>query len=125
MTKVIYFLLIVVFSPFFIFAQDNNPFKIEGKVIDRQTKEPVIGATVSLADHRGGTVSDEEGAFSLTVQSVPAALTVSYVGYKSLNIDIYEVSESIIIELIEDQSILEEIVITGYTTQQRKAVIGA
>jgi TonB-linked SusC/RagA family outer membrane protein len=125
MAKVVHFLLIAIFFPAFIYAQDKNAVKIEGKIIDSRTKEPVVGATVSLVKHKEGITTDSEGAFSLTVQSVPATISVVHLGYRSQEIDVYEVSEPVIIELSEDQSILEEIVITGYTTQQRRAVIGA
>ena len=124
MTKVVHFLLITILFPFFGYTQDNF-VKIEGKVIDARTKEPVIGATVSPANQKGGTATDLEGAFSLRVKSVPATLAVAYVGYKSQEIDIYEISEAVVIELSEDRNVLDEVVITGYTTQQRKSITGA
>ncbi|MDR2691155.1 MAG: TonB-dependent receptor, partial [Dysgonamonadaceae bacterium] len=70
-----------------------------------------------------GTTTDREGAFSLPVKSVPVTLSVNYLGYKSLEIDIYEKpTEGIIIYLVEDVNYLNEVVVTGYVQQKRGVV---
>jgi hypothetical protein len=59
MIKIVYFLLLtVILFPFSGFAQGNG-VKINGKVLDEKTREPIIGADISLAGSKGtGTVSD-------------------------------------------------------------------
>jgi TonB-linked SusC/RagA family outer membrane protein len=123
MTKIIYFLLLAVFFlPFSGLAQGNE-VKINGRVLDEKTREPIIGAGISLADTKGtGTVSDIDGNFSLIVKSVPTTLSIDYLGYKNQEIDVYEVAEPIIVLLSENTNFLNEIVVTGVaggTTRQR------
>jgi TonB-linked SusC/RagA family outer membrane protein len=126
MTKIVYFLLLtVIFFPLLSFAQENS-VKITGKVIDEKTQEPVIGASISLAgSKKTGTASDVDGNFSLVVKSLPATIFIDYLGYKKQEIDIYESSELIIIQLREDKNVLNEVVVVGYGTQKRKELTGA
>lgn len=126
MIKIIHFLLLtLVFFPFSAYAQGND-VKIEGKVLDEKTQEPIIGASISLAGSKGtGTVSGTDGNFSLSVQSLPATIFIDYLGYKKQEIDVYEYTEPIIVELRENANFLNEIVVVGYGTQKRKELTGA
>jgi TonB-linked SusC/RagA family outer membrane protein len=126
MTKITYFLLLLLlFFPFSGFAQGNE-VKISGKVLDEKTREPIIGAGISLAGSKGtGTVSDVDGSFSLTVKSVPATLSIDYLGYKNQEVDVYESAEPIIVLLRENVNFLNEVVVVGYGTQKRKELTGA
>ncbi|MDR3118852.1 MAG: TonB-dependent receptor [Mediterranea sp.] len=126
MTKVVFFLLsAAIFFPFSGFAQGNE-VKINGRVLDEKTQEPVIGASISLAGSKGtGTVSDARGNFLLTVKSLPATISVNYLGYETQEIDIYEQAGTLTIGLVEDQNLLDEVVVVGYGTQKRKELTGA
>jgi TonB-linked SusC/RagA family outer membrane protein len=120
MTKIVYFLLLAtLFFPISGLAQGNE-VKINGKVLDEKTREPIIGAGISLADTKGtGTVSDIDGNFSLAVKSVPATLSIDYLGYKKQEVDVYESTEPIIVLLRENVNFLNEVVVVGYGTQKR------
>ncbi|WP_306540373.1 carboxypeptidase-like regulatory domain-containing protein, partial [Dysgonomonas sp.] len=99
---------------------------IRGNVIDEKTKEPIIGASVALKATTNGTLTDAHGGFSLQVtKALPATLSISLVGYKSQDIDVYDAEEPIILSLKEDFNFLDEVVVTGYTSQQRRSVSGA
>lgn len=125
MTKVIHFLLLAaIFFPLSGYAQGNE-VKINGKVLDEKTQEPVIGASVSLAGAKEGTVSDANGNFSLGVRSLPATVSIDYLGYRKQEVDVYESAEPLIIQLTENANFLNEIVVVGYGTQKRKELTGA
>jgi TonB-linked SusC/RagA family outer membrane protein len=125
MTKVQYFLLLVViFFPLFAFPQGNGT-RINGKILDEKTQEPVIGAIIVLVGEKGGTASDADGNFSLDVKSLPASISIDYLGYKKQEVDIYESAEPIIIQLSESANFLNEIVVIGYGTQKRKELTGS
>ncbi|MDR3269731.1 MAG: TonB-dependent receptor [Tannerella sp.] len=125
MAKAVYFLLLtVIFFPFSGFAQGND-VKINGRVLDEQTQEPVIGATVSLVGSKGGAVSDVDGNFSLRVQSLPVTISINYLGYQKEDVDIYESTGSITVLLRENTNFLNEVVVVGYGTQKRKELTGA
>lgn len=57
---------------------------IKGKVVDAETKEELVGATVVVTGTTIGTVTDYEGNFSLKVNSQKPSLTLKYLGYKDL-----------------------------------------
>lgn len=99
---------------------------IKGSVVDVTTKEAIVGASVALKSTTSGTLTDIDGAFTLQItKALPATLTISLVGYKSQEIDVYDAEEPIIISLSENLNFLDEIVVTGYTSQQRRSVSGA
>lgn len=58
---------------------------IKGKIVDSQTKEPLVGATVMLEGTSEGVAADLDGSFTLkTGQTGKQTLTFRCVGYKEL-----------------------------------------
>lgn len=55
---------------------------ITGQILDDQTEEPIIGATLFFRELNMGTASDENGNFELEVLSGKQELSVQYVGYQ-------------------------------------------
>jgi TonB-linked SusC/RagA family outer membrane protein len=101
----------------------------EGKVIDNATKKPVIGASVRIKDGNNKTTvtfTDENGDFKFPAGAYPVGVTVSYLGYRDADIDIYEeVFAPVVIELAESQNLLNTIVVVGYGTQKRSELSGS
>ncbi len=89
--------LVLLVVPGLLFAQSG---KIAGKITDKDSKEILIGATVSIDGTSLGGVSDINGSF--TILNVPAgAYTVkaSYVGYQTITIASVRVSSGLTTEL--------------------------
>jgi TonB-dependent SusC/RagA subfamily outer membrane receptor len=107
-----------------VFAQQTT-LKIEGIVRDEQTQEPIPGASVSLLNEKKGTATDLDGHFTLNVRSLPATISVKYLGYRPSETDIYEYDEPLTVSLREDLNTLNEVVVVGYGTQNRKELTGA
>ena len=61
---------------------------ITGKVLDAETGEPLIGASVVVKNTRVGGITDVNGKFSLNIPDNAEALVVSYVGYEPKEIAI-------------------------------------
>jgi len=80
-----------------------------GKVLDADTKEPLIGATVLSADGRNGAVTDLDGAFSIDVNE-GANVTVSFTGYKST---VVSAEGGMVVYLSPDFNELSEVVVTS------------
>ncbi|MDR1601166.1 MAG: TonB-dependent receptor [Tannerella sp.] len=100
--------------------------KISGTVLEASTNEPVPGASVYIKSSTEGTTSDDEGRFDLaTNRPLPLTLVVSYLGYKTAEIDIYEAEEPVAVLLNNDWNLLEQIVVVGYGTQRRRELTGA
>nr|WP_320039326.1 TonB-dependent receptor [uncultured Bacteroides sp.] len=106
-------------------AVSAQEYTLSGKVTDIRTKESIIGATVSIKGTHVGTTTDIDGKFSLkSKEKLPVVLDIRAVGYNNQEIDVYQ-SGSVDVELTEGLNRLEEVVVTGYSTQQRKAISGS
>ena len=84
--KNLFFFLILFFVSNYTSAQNIN-----GKIIDKKTKEPLIGVNV-LLNGGGGTATDFNGDFSLKLNKSGDKkynITFKYIGYKSYN-NIYQ-----------------------------------
>ncbi|MDR2860130.1 MAG: TonB-dependent receptor [Mediterranea sp.] len=120
------FIFLLINSTQIVISQEN--VRIQGKIVDGKSKNSVIGAIVQLKSGgtQQGTVSDINGEFNLRIKSFPATIVVNYIGYKSEEINIYEIpAEPIIVILSEDVNTLEEIIVIGYGTQRRNNVISS
>jgi TonB-linked SusC/RagA family outer membrane protein len=99
--------------------------KVEGHVLDAKTNEPIAGVSILLVRENSGVVTDANGTFSASVNSFPATLSVSFTGYRTVDIEFYEYTEPVTIFLQENTSLLNEVVVVGYGTQKRKELTGA
>lgn len=111
-------LLMLVF--FGAIAQDKT---ITGQVTGEQN-ETLPGVSILVEGTSSGTVTDFDGNYTLSVAEGQNVLVFSSLGYISQRIEIGNRS-AINIALKEDISQLEEIVVIGYGTQEKKDVTGA
>jgi TonB-linked SusC/RagA family outer membrane protein len=100
----------------------NAQSTISGTVTDAESK-PLKGVTVSEAGTKRGTVTDDNGNFSISANK-GASLLISMVGFETVTVKIGD-QASISVQLKTDVSHLNEIVVTGYGTQRRALVTGA
>lgn len=64
--------------------QPSGRARIRGQIIDAQTEEPIIGATVYFTDIETGTATDVDGNFKLEIPSGRHNLSIEYVGYQEV-----------------------------------------
>ncbi|MCR5361550.1 MAG: TonB-dependent receptor [Bacteroidales bacterium] len=123
MEKKLFVLLVAAVSPLLAIAQNI----ITGRVVEKGINEPLIGATVLVKNEKGkGVVTDIDGNFSLpTKQEAPLTILVQFVGYRSQEIDVYDFEEPVEIQLVDNSSRLDEIVVVGYGTQKRTQLTGS
>ena len=117
MVKRLFIATLVAISPLLAIAQGL----IKGRITDVRTGEPLIGATVIVKSERGtGVVTDVDGNFSIqTKLDPPLTLKVEYVGYRPLDVDVYDFEEPVEIALADNSSRLNEVVVVGYGAQKR------
>lgn len=100
------------------FAQQQ--MDVSGTVKD-ETGETIIGASVVEEGTKNATVTDFDGNFKLkTAQG--AKLRVSYIGYTTITVN---AAPSMNIVLKEENTTLNELVVTGYTTQRKADLTGS
>lgn len=97
--------------------------KITGKIIDEKG-EPVIGATVLEEGTSNGAITDVDGEFSLKDVSENSILTISYVGYKTVQLKASDKKLSNIV-LQEDSELIDEVVVVGYGTVKKRDLTGS
>lgn len=123
-------LLFVVFTGNIAFAAFNSELllqperKITGTISDANTGEALVGATVTIKDlEHTGTVTDENGRFSILVPEGSNTLIFSYVGYdtKEVNIENRLVLD---IWLVESVNELDEVVITAVGIEANRRGLG-
>lgn len=111
------------YSNSFLFAiNEASPITVAGQITDEQG-HPLPGATVLEKGTLNGTVSDENGDFTLTVDD-EGTLVVSFIGFQEVEILVGGRS-SISIILNESASALNEVVVTGYGRQVKRDITGA
>ena len=111
--------MLTLLMPLGLFAQD---IKVQGVVKD-ETGETVIGASVMQKGTTNGAVTDIDGNFSLTVPS-KATLVVSYIGFTTQEIAVGGRTQ-LEITLKEDDQTLNEVVVVGYGTMDKKELTSA
>ncbi len=109
----------LLFLAVFGFGQET----IRGKVVDSETKEPLIGANILFVGTESGTITDYEGNFTADVPEGANAIEVSYIGYQP-SIFVLDGRDFIDIELTSGE-VLDEVVVIGYGTVQKRDVTGA
>ena len=82
---------------------------------------PVIGASVIQTGTNNGAITDLDGAFSLVVPE-GAALTVSSIGYRTVNV---AAAKDLVITLEDDSELLNEVVVVGYGVQKKSDLTGS
>jgi TonB-linked SusC/RagA family outer membrane protein len=97
--------------------------KHTGKVIGSDDKLPVVGASVRIKGTNTGAVTDVNGDFTLTL-SPGNVIVVSYIGYQTQEVTVRG-AEFITISLQPASSSLNEVVVTGYSTQLKKDIAGS
>lgn len=108
-------LFLMLWSSIFMYAQHLS---ITGKVTDKQD-EPIIGASVLVKGTSNGVITDLNGVFNMKNVPSDGVLTVSYIGYKDVEVKINPSQTSYSITLEEDNQMLDEVVVVGFGTQRR------
>lgn len=94
-------------------------------IVEDESGEPLIGATVIEKGTTTGTATNFDGEFVLLVKDAnKAVLEVSYVGYQTATVDV-KGQHNLRIVLKESAAVLEEVVVVGYGQQKKESVIGA
>ena len=110
------FLLLIAFS----FAQNRI---ITGKVTDARDGSPLVGVSVNVKGSKAGTTTDGSGLFRLSVPA-DAVLVFSNVGFTDEQVTV-GASDMVTVTLKVAQKNLQEVVITGYTLQNKRQTAGS
>ena len=106
-------------SSFAAMAQQIN---VSGTVTDA-SGEPVIGASVVAVDSQGGTTTDIDGNYVVSVDP-KGKLRFSYIGFTTQTVAV-DGRATINVVLQENTAVLDEVVVIGYGTMDKKELTSA
>lgn len=95
---------------------------VRGTVLDEETGEPIIGASVRVKGETVGTTTDENGQFTLSVPESATTLLITYVGMTPVETPIKKNME---IHCTCDNRIINDVVVVAYGQQKRKDLTSA
>ncbi len=96
---------------------------VSGVVISATDDYPVVGASVIETGTTNGTITDLDGQFSVSLEK-GSELQISYIGYITQIIPVHD-DKPLHILLKEDMLALDDVVVTGYSTQKKADLTGA
>jgi TonB-dependent SusC/RagA subfamily outer membrane receptor len=97
---------------------------IRGKVQDAATKEPIAGATIRVVGKTLATSSDAEGNFQINA-ALNDVLEITYVGFSKQSVNVTSTSLPLVVGMQGQSGDLDEVVVTGYSTQRKKDLTGS
>ncbi|MFD0941924.1 TonB-dependent receptor [Pedobacter boryungensis] len=116
-TKVIFMLLVLLTTGVVAHAQS---IVVSGTVTDKLTKEPIPGVSVTIKGKTVGSSTDLRGQFSFsTTEKVPFTLTVSYIGYATVEREVTGNTANLTVELESGVVLGQEVVISASRTPER------
>ncbi len=104
-----------------VLAQDR---RITGKVINSTDEQGLPGATVQIKGSQAGTSTDANGNFALNLKSGNDILVISSIGFKTKEVKV-GTQTTVNVALDDNVNSLDEVIVTGYTSQQKKDITGA
>ncbi len=102
---------------------DDQQKAVNGRITDPKGLA-LPGVNVLEKGTVNGVISDVDGKFNLNVASGNSVLVFSFIGYLSQEVTV-GTQTTVNITLIESATALDEIVVVGYGTQQKRAISGS
>ncbi|MGJ3234025.1 SusC/RagA family TonB-linked outer membrane protein [Marivirga sp.] len=113
--KRLFLLLLLVF---FIGSLGHAQMLVKGKVSSAEDNDPLPGVSIQIEGTTKGTVTNIDGEYELQVEN-DDKIIFSFIGYKTQVIN-YSGQSTLNIAMEEDVAALEEVVVVGYGTQEKR-----
>ena len=121
--KIKAFLCLLLLMCGWVSVQAQQVLTVKGVVVDA-LKEPLPGASVQVVGMSTGTVTDLDGNFSLQVPK-GKTIAVSFIGYVTQELTVNQNQSNLTIQLKDDSKQLNEVVVIGYGTVEKKDLTGS
>lgn len=104
-------------------TKDKADVTVSGKVTDSKG-EPLPGVSVKIKGTTTGIATGTDGKFKLKLTDANATLVFTFVGFVTQEVNVAGKNQVDVV-LLEQPSVLNEIVVVGYGTQQKKDLVSA
>lgn len=119
-----YFLCLICFFLLLPVSAQTQNLNVKGIILDEETKEPLIGASVTEKGTTNAAVSDLNGEYTLNLKSSAATLVISYIGYNTVEIA-FNGQKTISANLSPNTQLLDDVVVIGYGSVKKSDLTGA
>jgi hypothetical protein len=89
----------------------NGQVTLQGKVVNEKNREPLAFVSIVIKGYNGGTTTDIDGRFKLTLPAGYHELVITHIGFEPRALTVHETNTSLIIRLREKATELTEIVV--------------
>jgi activator of HSP90 ATPase len=114
MNKVLLSFFLLLFLSVTVMAQNRQ---ITGHVVEKGNKIPVVAASVTVKGTKGGTLTDINGTFKMSIpNNFSTVLVITSIGYTTREVTVNANDISINVELEANSQQLNEVVAIGYQT---------
>lgn len=98
---------------------------LKGSVVDKQTGEPLTGATVQIVGSHFGTAADLDGNYLLSVKEGTYTVAVKYVGYKSIELSGIDIRKETTLDFLmeTDAHTLSDVTVTAKVKKNTDAAL--
>ena len=96
---------------------------VYGRVIEKLSKEPMVGVTIRLDGHSTGVITDINGCYVLTLPEKGDLVIYSYIGFETRKIKVTS-RQKVDVQMVEATESIQEVIVTGYNSIQKESFTG-
>ena len=96
---------------------------VYGRVIEKLSKEPMVGVTIRLDGHSTGVITDINGCYVLTLPEKGGLVIYSYIGFETRKIKVTS-RQKVDVQMVEATESIQEVIVTGYNSIQKESFTG-
>lgn len=96
---------------------------VYGRVIEKLSKEPMVGVTIRLDGHSTGVITDINGCYVLTLPEKGGLVIYSYIGFETRKIKVTS-RQKVDVQMVEAIESIQEVIVTGYNSIQKESFTG-
>lgn len=96
---------------------------VYGRVIEKLSKEPMVGVTIRLDGHSTGVITDINGCYVLTLPEKGGLVIYSYLGFETRKIKVTS-RQKVNVQMVEATESIQEVIVTGYNSIQKESFTG-
>ena len=116
------FIILIVFTLISFFTIKAQ-ISVSGSVSDASTEDVLIGVTVIEVGSNNGTVTDENGQYTISLRSDTASLKFLYIGYTTQTI---KLNNLVVLNVaLKSEELLDEAIVIGYGEQSKTKITSA
>ena len=96
---------------------------VYGRVIEKLSKEPMVGVTIRLDGHSTGVITDINGCYVLTLPEKGGLVIYSYIGFETRKVKVTS-RQKVNVQMVEATESIQEVIVTGYNSIQKESFTG-